>query len=315
MVANDVLRQHVIGVLCGGLSGEREVSLRSGANVFAALTRRGYTAVQIDVGRDAAAQIHKAGITLAYIALHGAYGEDGCIQGLLEIMGIPYSGSGVLASALGMNKIATKRLLQSAGIATPPFYAIDTATAEVVRDCAAELGFPLVVKPASEGSSINVTIVHDTETLMHDIDAVCSQYGNALVEKFIAGDEVTTGVLGYDDCTEVLPVLGLIPENEFYDYEAKYTRGMTRFVLPAELEHETYASVQATAGLVHRTLGCHGVSRVDSIVDQDGNAWVIEINTAPGMTETSDLPAQAAEYGIDFEELVERILLYALEKK
>jgi len=310
----DRLRALRVGVLCGGKSREREVSLRSGANVFAACRRLGLDAVQIDVDNDIAFRLREEGVQLAYIALHGRYGEDGCIQGLLECMGIPYTGSGVLASAIAMNKLSTKRFLAAEGIRQPPCVLIGHDAAASCKEARERFGFPLVVKPTEEGSSIAVRIAHDAGALLAAANEVSAQYPQSIIEQYVHGREITTGVLGTGDEAFALPVLGLEPVGgkEFYDYEAKYTAGLTRFVLPAALPPAVYGCAQDVALRVHKILGCRGLSRVDAIVDESGEVWIIEVNTLPGMTETSDIPAEAKEAGIGFDALVERILESAL---
>ena len=309
------LRAQRVGVLYGGLSRERDVSLRSGANVFAACERLGLDAVRIDVDRNVAARLREERVTLAYIALHGKYGEDGSIQGLLECMGIAYTGSGVLASAIAMNKLSTKRFLEAEGISVPP--CVPIRRQDVRASCALaheRFGFPLVVKPTEEGSSIAVTIAHNQETLFAAAQAVAAAYPQAIIEKYVRGKEITVGILGTGEEAFALPVLGLEPAEgkEFYDYEAKYTAGMTRFILPAALPADVYRRAQEAALAVHVLLGCRGLSRVDAIVEESGNISVIEINTLPGMTGTSDIPAEAEEAGIHFDELVKRVLESAL---
>ncbi|MDR2733592.1 MAG: D-alanine--D-alanine ligase [Spirochaetota bacterium] len=303
-----------VGVLCGGKSREREVSLRSGANVFAACKRLGLDAVQIDVDNEIAFRLREEGVQLAYIALHGRYGEDGCIQGLLECMDIPYTGSGVLTSAIAMNKLSTKRFLAAEGIRQPPCVLIGQNRAASCTEAREHFGFPLVVKPTEEGSSIAVRIAHDADALFAAANEVAELYPQTIIEQYICGKEITTGILGTGCEAFALPVLGLEPMGgrEFYDYEAKYTAGLTRFVLPAALPPMVYAHAQSLALRVHRLLGCRGLSRVDAIVDENGEVWIIEVNTLPGMTETSDIPAEAREAGIDFDALVERILESAL---
>ena len=302
------LENHKVAVLCGGLSAEREVSLRSGENVYQALRESGVSCCKIDVDRDFAASLKESGATVAYIALHGQYGEDGAVQGMLELLGIPYTGSGVLASSLGMDKVATKRMLRAEGLLTPDWVCVQRGDVLDVEAVAGTIGFPLIVKSVAEGSSINVAIVKDAVELKSAAEGVIEKTGSVLIEAFRRGVEVTTGVLGSGCDAVALPVLELVSQNEFYDYEAKYTEGMTEFVLPARLEKAVYAAVQRQAVLVHQLVGCRGVSRVDAIVEPDGEVWTIEINTSPGMTNTSDLPAQAAEAGIPFAQLVLRIL-------
>ena len=299
-----------IAVLMGGVSREREVSLRSGNRVLESLLRQGFDAIGIDVDHHVAARLGSERVNFAFIALHGRHGEDGTIQGLLEILGIPYTGSGVLASALGMNKVATKRLLAGAGVATAPFALIDVdrGVDEEVRRIERELGLPLVVKPVSEGSSIGVHIADTSEALNRAVRSDLYYFGKIFVERFVRGREVSIGVLGTNGSSRALPVLELKPKNRFYDYEAKYTKGLTEFVLPADLTASTTLLVQEAAVTAHRALGCRGFSRVDAIVADDGTPFVLEVNTIPGLTELSDLPAQAAAAGMGFDELIFEIL-------
>jgi len=304
------LLQLRVGVLMGGLSREREVSLRSGGNILASLKRQGFDAVSIDVDHRVAEVLKEERIDLAFIALHGRYGEDGCIQGLLEMLGIPYTGSGVMASAVAMNKVATKRVLSAAGIPTAPFAVIDIergVDAEVAR-MVSEFGLPVVVKPVSEGSSIGITIADSVEELNQAVRRAVYEFGKVYCEAFLAGREITVGVLGTNGSARALPVLELRPKNRFYDFEAKYTHGLTEFVLPAELPPALTTLVQEVAVKAHRALGCAGMSRVDMIVTADGVPNVLEINTIPGFTDLSDLPAQAKEAGMSFDELVFEIL-------
>ncbi|MFA5928732.1 MAG: D-alanine--D-alanine ligase [Candidatus Margulisiibacteriota bacterium] len=285
-----------VGVLMGGRSREREVSLRSGKNVSAALRRKGYQVVEIDP----ALQDIPKDLDIAYLVTHGRFGEDGCLQGLLEVMGIPYTGSGVLASALAMNKKVAKQIFSVTGIPTPPY--------------CQDLIPPLIIKPVCEGSSLGVTRLKDHVALAEVqkiIAETTSEYGEVLVEKLIEGREITIGIV--ED--EVLPILELVPKSEFYDFEAKYTPGGTEFLLPAPLSPEVTSRMQAMALSAHHALGCEGVSRVDIMLDKDLNGYVIDVNTLPGMTDQSDLPAEAKAIGISFDDLVERILLSALKKK
>jgi len=299
-----------IGVLMGGRSGEREISLVSGRRVLESLLRRGFEAVGIDADRWVARHLEEERVEVACIMLHGRLGEDGTIQGLLEQMGIPYTGSGVLASALAMDKAASKRLFRAQGIPTPDFVALSgedepKAVGARIRE---RLGFPVVVKPVGEGSSLGVVIAEDEGVAMGAVAEVDARYGGVLVERFVAGSAVTVGVLGTGEETRALPILELRPRNAFYDYEAKYTPGMTTFVCPAEVGEETARLTREHALAAHRCLGCHGFSRVDLQVDGAGRPFVLEVNTIPGMTKVSDLPAEAEAAGISYDELVEEIL-------
>ncbi len=309
----ETLKGKTIGVLMGGLSGEREISLRSGENCYRALTARGYRVVKIDVQRDVARQLEEAGVEVAFLALHGRYGEDGTIQGLLTIMGIPYTGSGVLASALGMNKVAAKKVVRSSGLRTPDYVEVSScqsaeAAAALVE---AELGLPVMVKPLEEGSSLGVAKCKTVEEVRSAIEAGWQNYGPMFAERFVNGREITVGVIVREGRPEALPILELVPKREFYDYEAKYTEGLTEFILPARLEPRTYEAAQQAAVKVFEALGCRGYARVDMMVDQDGIPWFVEVNTLPGMTDLSDLPAQAKAAGMSYEELVETILFTA----
>ena len=308
------LKTKTIGVLMGGLSGEREVSFRSGKNCLSALQARGYNAIGIDALRDVAQRLDEEEVEVAFLALHGRFGEDGTIQGLLEMMGIPYTGSGVLASALGMNKIAAKKVVRGSGVPTPdyleigPYDDLDAACARVE----AELGLPVMLKPVEEGSSLGVSKCHDRAELRWAVEKGMGAFGALFVEKFVAGTEITVGVLEQLGNAIALPILELVPHNEFYDYEAKYTEGMTDFVLPARLAPDIYAEAERLAVAAFHAVGCRGYARVDLMVDAAGTPWFVEVNTLPGMTDTSDLPAQARAAGISYEDLVETILLTAV---
>ncbi|MBI4715442.1 MAG: D-alanine--D-alanine ligase [Nitrospirae bacterium] len=296
-----------VGVLMGGMSSEREISLKSGRLVAEALKRRGYDVVPLDVDREVAAALRREKVEAVFIALHGRYGEDGAIQGLLEVMGIPYTGSGVLASAVGMNKIMTKRILESRRIPTPASIVVRRdgypgAGRESIRRRG--LRFPWVVKPSAQGSTIGVRVV-DREELLEEALGEAFRYDpEALVEEFIPGREVTAGILG----GEPLPLVEIVPKESFYDYATKTTAGMAEYRVPAPLPLETTRAIQSAALDVHRAVGCRGVSRVDFRVDPTGRPFVLEINTVPGMTETSLLPQAARAAGIDYDTLVERIL-------
>jgi D-alanine-D-alanine ligase len=308
------LKHKKIGVLMGGLSGEREVSLRSGANCLRALLSKGYDAVPMDAIRDVAQCLDEQQIEVAFLALHGRYGEDGTIQGLLEIMGIPYTGSGVLASALGMNKVAAKKVVAGSGLQTPAYSEVDEdePTAAAAERIEAELSLPVMLKPVEEGSSLGVAKCGDRATLRSSIETARADYGAVFAECFVSGREITVGVLEQQEGLQVLPILELVPKNEFYDYEAKYTKGLTDFVLPAPLPPLVYAAAERLAVAAFEAIDCRGYARVDLMVDEKGEPWFIEVNTLPGMTDTSDLPAQAKAAGISYEDLVETILLTAV---
>lgn len=308
------LKNSRIGVLMGGLSREREISLKSGANCLAALEKLGYEAVAVDVGRDIAAVLQQQNIDIAFLALHGSYGEDGAIQGLLEMMGIPYTGSRVMASALAMNKVISKQVAAYHGVPTPPFTVFDCRRelAAACDEAAASLTFPVMVKPSEEGSSLGVIRVDDSGGLEEIVSRLCRDYREVLAEEYIDGEEITVGLLETDTELTALPVLQLVPKAEFYDYDAKYQEGMTEFILPAEISDDIAELSQSLAVRIHRVMGCRGFSRVDFMIDAEGVPQFTEINTLPGMTDTSDLPAQALEAGISYEQLVEIMLGSAL---
>ena len=297
----------------GGLSGEREISFRSGENCLRALVSRGYKAVAIDAVRDVALRLDEAGVQVAFLALHGRYGEDGTIQGLLEMMGIPYTGSGVLASALGMNKIAAKKVVAGSGVLTPNYREIgrDETGADAAGCVERELGLPVMLKPVEEGSSLGVFKCREAHELSACIDQGRAEFGTMFAERFVPGREITVGVLERAGRPEALPILELVPKNDFYDFEAKYTEGLTEFILPARLGATAYEDAQRVALNAFDAIGCRGYGRVDMMVDAAGVPWFVEINTLPGMTELSDLPAQASAAGLSYEDLVETILLTA----
>ncbi len=312
----DALRAQRIGVLCGGSSSEREVSFRSGRGVIAALQRQGFDAVEVDPGLDLPGQLRKAGVEVAYIALHGGPGEDGTIQAVLEYAGIPYTGSGVLGCALTMHKVQTKRILTAEGLPTPGYAVLgpEHDLELAVETLCQELGLPVVLKPLSEGSSFGVSIPKTKEDLHTDLAALVGQYGEALVEEFIAGAELTVGVIGVGERLQALPVLELVPHHEFYDYEAKYTKGLTDLIVPARISEEAAAEAQRLAVATHVATDCRGVSRVDMHLDPDQRLWITEINSSPGLTETSDLPAAAEAAGMSYDDLVMEILRSALPR-
>jgi D-alanine-D-alanine ligase len=293
-----------IGVLMGGLSAEREVSLRTGEAIHAALVERGYDAVRVFVDRDLDLAMRQQRIDVAFLALHGRYGEDGCVQGLLELMGIPYTGSDVLGSALAMNKVKAKEIFRLHNLPTPSYYVLNRARAEQVLDEHAGFGFPAVVKPCGEGSSVGVSVAGDEA----ELEAACEQAfrfdDELLIERFVDGMEISVGVL-HD---RALAAVEIAPREGFYDYSAKYTAGKTAYVLPARLSPERYRGVLTTALRAHEALGLSGATRVDMIVSPMGNEAVLEVNTIPGMTPTSLLPKMAHHAGMSFADLCEEIL-------
>jgi len=292
-----------IGVLMGGLSAEREVSLKSGTAVHQALLAKGYDAVAIDVGRDLSEVLKREGVQAAFIALHGRYGEDGCVQGLLELMQIPYTGSGVLASALAMHKLYSKQAFASSGIQTAPFHCFRRGESVCLDDL--KFGLPLVVKPVQEGSSVGISIVKQQSELEAALELAFRYDDEILVEQFVKGQEIQIGILDENP----IGAIEIVPKNEFYDFEAKYTDGMAEHIFPARLNQELYEIAQQVGLSAHRALGCSGYSRVDLLVTEVGECFVLEVNTLPGMTALSLLPEIAAKgAGLCFEALVERII-------
>lgn len=309
----EMLRDRRIAVLMGGQSGEREVSLRSGAGVLGSLVRQGFDAVEVDPGPNLIAQLGEIGADVVMNVLHGGAGENGAIQGVLECAGYPYTGCGVLASALTMDKVQTKRIFSACAIPTPQWLHIDRACdpATLADEAIARLRMPVVIKPRDEGSSLGVSIPKTREQLIEAITAMQRDYGEGLIDRFIKGVEVTIGVVGVGESMRALPVLELVPRREFYDYEAKYTKGMTELIAPARISGELTAKSQQIALDAFVALSCEGLGRVDMHLDTDGNCWVHEINSVPGMTETSDLPHAAEAEGTSYDELVLQILTTA----
>lgn len=291
-----------VGVLFGGKSAEREISLLSGNAVLDALVGAGVNAHGFDPGERDLGQLAAEKFDRVFIALHGRYGEDGCIQGALEMMGIPYTGSGVMASAIGMDKWRTKLLWQAAGLSTPAsaLLAADSDFAAVAH----RLGLPLFVKPAREGSSIGMSKVKTTDELKAAWETAAQYDDLVLAETFIDGGEYTCAVLG----ERALPMVRLLPKGEFYDYEAKYFRNDTEYRCPCGLPAAQEADIQALCMQAFRVVGCRGWGRVDVMLDRSGRPYLLEINTSPGMTSHSLVPMAAAAAGLDFAALCVAIL-------
>ncbi len=297
-----------IAVLCGGMSSEAEISRRSGKGCFEALQRLGYkNAELIDVDQNIAQVLKDGKYDYAYNALHGKYGEDGCIQGLLEILQIPYTGCGVMSSSICMNKEFTKRVL-AVYPDIPLAKSVFVQKGEDVMAKTKELTFPVFTKPVCEGSSFGMTKVNSREDLPAAYNEAVKYNDDVLIEEFIDGIFVTVGVLEQDGRDFATEILEIIPKNEWYDYESKYTPGMSEFILPAKLEEDLTRRTKEIAVKAHQAAGCRGVSRVDFMISKDGIPYVIEINTSPGMTATSDLPAQSKVMGISYDNLVQIIL-------
>lgn len=296
-----------IAVLYGGMSSEREVSLRSGNNCHAALLRLGFkNAVLVDVNENIAETLRQEKIEYAYNALHGKYGEDGCIQGLLEILKIPYSGCGAMSSALCMNKEYTKKIL-STDMDIPLIKSVFIRKGGDILNAVKNLKYPMMIKPVSEGSSFGMSKVENEAALLNAVKEAQKYNPDILIEEYLVGICATVGVLEDGENVFATEILELRPKNEWYDYEAKYTKGLTEFILPAEISQEMTKKIKELAIKSHRLANCSGVSRVDFHIVGD-IPYVLEINTSPGMTDTSDLPAQVACMGIDYDTLVLLIL-------
>lgn len=313
----------------GGISSERDISMRSGLAIYQSLQELGYNSVLIDVGKDIANDLRKEKIKLAFLALHGGTGENGAVQGLLEVLGIPYTGSGVLASALAMDKEASKKMFSAYGIPVAPYITVRKVAAAGKRGTAGKkkteetdsagvyifpnlpsLSFelPWVVKPAAEGSSIGVTIVKEESGLMPCIEKTFAFGHRVIVEKFIKGQELHIGVLG----DKVLGGVEVRPSLEFYNYEAKYTSGLTEYIIPPEVDEKAYEEAGKMALKAHMALGCSGATRVDFRIDEHNTPVILEVNTLPGMTTTSLLPKIAGFAGLNFNSLIEEIIRLAV---
>ena len=306
-IKNVINKDAKIAVLCGGMSSEAEVSMRSGKGCYEALQRLGFKNSElVVVDKDIAETLKKGNYDYAYNALHGKYGEDGCIQGVLEILQIPYTGCGVMASSVCMNKEYTKRML-AVDSEIPLIKSVFVRKGDDVKTAVEGLKYPLITKPVSEGSSFGMTKVNTPDELQNAYNEAVKFKDDVLIEEYIVGIGCTVGVLENDGKPFATEILELRPKNEWYDYEAKYTKGMTEFILPAEISAEMTAKVKEISVKAFEITGCSGVSRVDFLIVND-IPYVLEINTSPGMTETSDLPAQAAVMGIDYDNLVLAIL-------
>lgn len=294
-----------VAVLLGGKSGEREVSLKSGGAVLAALRAQGVDAHGFDP-RDT--PLHDLeNFDRVFISLHGRFGEDGCIQGALEMLQIPYTGSGVMASAIGMDKWRTKILWRAMNVVTPDFELV-TATSDFAA-IEKKLGLPLFVKPANEGSSIGISKVKTAGGLSAAYELAAKSDPLVIAEQFVGGGEYTVGIIGDGKGSyTALPIVRIVPKNEFYDYEAKYLRDDTEYRCPSGLSSENEKQIQQEALQAFNAIGCKGWGRVDFLMDEAGNHYFLEVNTSPGMTDHSLVPMAAKAAGISFEELVIRIL-------
>ncbi|HPF20938.1 MAG TPA: D-alanine--D-alanine ligase [Syntrophomonas sp.] len=302
-------------VLMGGMSEERDVSLRSGKAIWEALLALGYEAQALDFNRTAIRDIIDYKPDLVFIALHGKYGEDGTVQGLLESLQIPYTGSGVATSAICIDKVLSKRIFTSEGIPNAAYQIINRPELDqpdVIREqLLTRIGLPLVVKAATQGSSIGTYIIKDEKEIITAIEKAFQYSREVLVEAFIDGQELTVAVIGNNE-PQVLPLIEITSANSFYDYESKYTKGMCEHIIPARIGEDSAAKIVSISQQVYKLMGCQGFARIDFILDKQGQPFVLEVNTIPGMTEMSLVPDAARAAGIEFNELVEIIVNMAL---
>lgn len=293
-----------VGVLMGGLGPERDISMKTGEAIHDALAARGHDVVRIVVDRDVDRTLRQTPIDVAFLALHGPFGEDGCIQGLLEMRGIPYTGSDVLASALAMDKIKSKELFRLYNVPTPPYYSVESHALDRLEEHHGSFGFPVFVKPRRSGSSVGAGKAGDMAELRARVEDAARFDRSVLVERFVGGKEIRVAVLD----GRALGAIEIVPKGEFYDYKSKYTKGRSDYHYPARLAPTRYKGVLNLAERAHRALGCTGATGVDLLVTEGENEYVLEVNTIPGMTPTSLLPKIAAGAGYGFEDLCEAIL-------
>lgn len=308
------MKKLTIALLSGGISSEREVSISSGDQVYEALDHNKYDIIRYDPKTDLPRLVMDAPkIDAALIILHGPFGEDGTVQGLLDLLEIPYQGSGVLGSAIGMNKLASKHLYEKSGLLVPPYAVIGQNDVLDADACVKQLGLPLVVKPVGSGSSVGITIVKTKDSLNKAVDKAFEQDSMVLIEAYIDGIELTGGVIG-NNKLEALPLIEIVPNEsfDFFDYEAKYTAGATNEICPARIDDEMTQKAQEIAKTAHKALFCKGYSRTDMML-KDQDIYVLETNTIPGMTATSLLPQAAGEAGIPFSQLLDRLIELSME--
>lgn len=310
------MKKLTIALLSGGISSERDVSIASGDQVYEALDHNKYNVLRYDPKTDLQQLVTDASkIDAALIILHGPFGEDGTIQGLLDLLDIPYQGSGVLGSALGMNKVASKHLYEKAGLLVPPYMVLSQNDGFDEDACTRSLGLPLVVKPVSSGSSVGITVVKSKDLLKKAVNEAFTQDDNVLIEAYIDGIELTGGVIGNDQL-EAFPLIEIVPDKSyaFFDYAAKYTAGATKEICPARIDDAMAEKAQETAKTAHQALFCKGYSRTDMIL-KNQDIFVLETNTIPGMTATSLLPQAAGKAGFSFSRLLDRLIELSMEDR
>ncbi len=304
-----------IGVLMGGVSSERDVSLRSGKAVVEALTKSGCTVEGIEINtqdRDEIADLLRSmHLGLAFIALHGKFGEDGVIQSILEELNIPYTGSASRVSEVTFNKVSTQKALRAGGLPVADFFVAEAALVDLDAIMATLKDFPVVVKPSCEGSSFGVTVAHFRDDLPSALDHAFEYGPQAIIERFIDGRELTVGILD----RQTLPIVEICPHNQFFDYQSKYQKGLTDYIVPAQLPADVADHVSQIALKAHQALGCECYSRVDIRLDKDNRPYILEINTIPGFTETSLFPKAARQAGVDFTNVCLKLIQLAYGKK
>ncbi|MDR2772257.1 MAG: D-alanine--D-alanine ligase [Elusimicrobiota bacterium] len=293
------LKNKKIGVLCGGMSTEKEISLKSGKAVLNSLKQMGFKAVAIKVDKNAAQHIKQSKIDIAFPVLHGVYGEDGAVQGMLEIMGIPYVGCGIFASAASMDKDITKKLLKTAKLNTPDWFSL-----KQFQEIPQIKKYPVVVKPANGGSTIGITVAKTYAAFLKAAKNAFKYDKKIIVEEFVKGKEITVAVCG----GQVLPIIEIVPKGGFYDYKAKYQKGCASHIIPARISKKSEQTAKKYAAKVYELFDCRAICRVDMIVDMTEKVWILENNTMPGMTETSLVPDAAKAAGLSFNDLVLRLL-------
>ena len=303
-----------IAVLRGGRSAEREVSMRSGAQVAMALRQRGHDVREVDLDLQTWDRLRDGGFDCVFIALHGRLGEDGTVQGMLELLGLPYTGSGVLASALCIDKARANDILGAQGLMIPEFAEFEGFEGDDPDDLAGRYGLPLVVKPVHEGSTIGLTIARDVDALASGLVLARRYDRRVLVQRFVEGTEITVGVLATPDM-HVLPTLEITYENETYDYDAKYTAGRSHHIIPARIPEQARRAASEAAARAVTVLGCEGMARVDFIISPDCAPWLLEVNTVPGLTDLSLFPDAARAAGIPFDELCERLVRHGIDRR
>jgi len=308
------MKKLTVALLSGGISSEREVSINSGRQVFESLDKEKYEIIRYDPKTDIDRLVSDAPkIDVALIILHGLYGEDGTVQGLLDLLNIPYQGSGVLGSAIAMNKVISKQLFQKHGLLTPEYIIAKIDDTIDPASCRKQIGLPMVVKPAEGGSSVGMSIVKTEDALKSALEKAFEYDETVLIESYIKGIEITGGVIGNNDL-QALPIIEIVPDekHDFFDYEAKYTAGITREICPARIDDTLTIQAQTYSKMAHLALSCKGYSRTDMIL-KDNNIYVLETNTIPGMTPTSLLPQAANAAGLNFGQLLDRLIELGIE--